>query len=161
MIEVEGDITQLAVDAIVNAANTRLLGDGGVNDAIHRAAGRMLELTCRMLNGCKVGDAKLAEGFKLAARFIVHAVGPVWNGGTHGESELLASCYRRSLEVARDAGASPIAFPAISSGVYRNPAEQVARITVETVRSHGEGFAGMMLCCFSAQSAERRWAALA
>ncbi len=162
MIEVvEGDITKLAVDAIVNAANTSLLGGGGVDGAIHRAAGRELELACRMLNGCKVGDAKLTEGFKLPARFIVHTVGPVWNGGTHGESELLASCYRRSREVARDAGASTIAFPAISTGVYLTPAEQAARIAVETVRSHGEGFAGIMLCCFSAQSAERHRAALA
>ena len=125
MIEgVEGDITQLAVDAIVNAANTSLLGDGGVNDAIHRAAGRELELACR-------------------------------------ESELLASCYRRSREVARDAGASTIAFPAISTGVYLTPAEQAARITVETVRSHGDKFGGIMLHCFSAQPAERHRAAVA
>ena len=153
MIEVvEGDITKLAVDAIVNAANTSLLG-GGVDGAIYRAAGSELEVACRMLHGCKVGDAKLTPGFDLPARFIVHTVGPVWNDGTHAEAEILGSCYRRSLQVAYEAGARTIAFPAISTGVYRFPAAPAARIAVDTVTAHGAGFECILLCCFSAASA--------
>lgn len=154
MIEVvEGDITKLVVDAIVNAANTSLGGGGGVDGAIHRAAGSELKFACRALHGCKVGDAKLTPGFDLPARFIVHTVGPVWNGGTHGEAELLASCYRRSLKVASEAGARTIAFPAISTGVYRFPAASAARIAADTVMAHGAGFERILLCCFSAASA--------
>ncbi|HTX87600.1 MAG TPA: O-acetyl-ADP-ribose deacetylase [Bacteroidales bacterium] len=133
---IRGDITTLKTDAIVNAANRSLLGGGGVDGAIHRAAGPELLDACRKLNGCPTGEAKITPGFRLPARFVIHTVGPVWSGGQHRENDLLASCYRRSLELAAQNGCRSVAFPNISTGIYGFPKKEAARIAIGTVKEY-------------------------
>jgi len=152
---IKADITTLTVDAIVNAANCTLLGGGGVDGAIHRAAGRELLEACRKFGGCRTGEARITPGFKLPAKFVIHTPGPVWNGGTHGEAELLASCYRNSLELAAEAGCRSIAFPCISTGVYGYPPEAAAQVAFSTVRAwNGELPTEAVFVCFGASDLE-------
>src|SRR6059058_5571428 len=148
----QADITTLAVDAIVNAANESLLGGGGVDGAIHRAAGPELLDECRLLGGCATGDAKATAGYRLPARWVIHTVGPVWRGGDQGEPEALASCYRRSLEVAEDLGATSVAFPAISTGIYGYPKPQAAEIAVTTIRSSPSRVERVILVAFDVEN---------
>ena len=160
----EGDITRLDVDAIVNAANETLLGGGGVDGAIHRAAGPDLLAACRTIGGCPTGEARITEGYRLAARWIIHTVGPVWSGGGDGEPGLLKACYVNALRAAVDVGASSIAFPAISTGVYRFPADRAAAIatsaTAEFLTDHGT-IGRVIFCCFGTDSLAHHRRALA
>jgi O-acetyl-ADP-ribose deacetylase len=159
------DITTLAVDAIVNAANRSLLGGGGVDGAIHRAAGPQLLAACEKLGGCATGSAKITPGFGLPAKYVIHAVGPVWNGGGAGEDELLASCYRTALDLAVPNRIASIAYPAISTGIYRFPPDRAARIAVGTVVAEitaaPRGLSQVVFCCFSQSSADQHMTAFA
>ena len=161
---VVADITTLSVDAIVNAANSSLLGGGGVDGAIHDAAGPELLAACQALGGCPTGDAKITRGFRLPARHVIHAVGPVWHGGTRGEDGALASCYRRAIELCADGQLASLAFPAISTGIYRFPADRAAKIAVKTAAEAlpiAPSLDRVIFCCFSEASARLHEAALA
>ena len=161
---VVADITTLSVDAIVNAANSSLLGGGGVDGAIHDAAGPELLAACQALRGCPTGDAKITRGFRLPARHVIHAVGPVWHGGTRSEEQALASCYRRSIELCADGRLASVAFPAISTGIYRFPADRAAKIAVRTAAETvpiAPSLERIIFCCFSEASARLHEEALA
>jgi O-acetyl-ADP-ribose deacetylase (regulator of RNase III) len=157
----QADITTLAVDAIVNAANSTLLGGGGVDGAIHRRAGPELKKYCSRLGGCPTGEARITPGFNLPAQHVIHTVGPVWRDGEHGEPELLASCYRNSAELARAQGLRSIAFPAISTGVYGFPKDRAAAIAVGVLRGYEQRFDDIICCCHSAGDLDRYERALA
>ncbi len=146
---VQGDITNLHVGAIVNAANTALLGGGGVDGAIHRAAGPDLLTACKKIGGCPTGEARITPGFELAAKWVIHTVGPVWQGGAQGEADLLESCYTQSLDTALDHGIRSIAFPGISTGVYGYPKQEAARIALTVMRRYDDRFDEIIVCCFT------------
>jgi O-acetyl-ADP-ribose deacetylase len=152
---VTGDITQLKVDAIVNAANSSLLGGGGVDGAIHRVAGPALLDFCRTLGGCPTGEARITPGFKLPAAWVIHTVGPVWHGGDQGEPELLRACYENSLRLARRQDVRTIAFPAISTGAYAYPKEAATEVALSVMRQFAESFDEIIACCFSESDAQR------